>query len=92
MCKTHEILVDQSSNNTVITLNPESPCLPDRDFVISYTTLEEKDFNITYTYNPNGDDVMNYTTSAGKPNYLVNRDPETGNYAAMVSFLPKFLE
>ena len=22
----------------------------------------------------------------------MNRDPETGNYAAMVSFLPKFLE
>ena len=93
VCKSHEILVEQSSNDTIVTLNPDTPCLPDRDFVITYSTLADNDFFITYTYNPGGDNAINYTTtSAGKPSYLVNRDPETGNYATMVSFLPKFLE
>ena len=69
ICTSHDVLVDQSSSETVIKLNPESPCFPDRDFVITYTT-----------------------PSAGKPSYLVNRDPDTGNYAAMVSFLPLFLD
>jgi hypothetical protein len=41
---------------------------------------------------PDRDFIINYkTTSAGTPGCTVVKDPDTGVYAAMISFIPEFL-